>query len=130
MRCKCRLFLSFVRERHVPETRHTVQATEIFRSTELIQDVVNPWERVDIFLRNHIQLTVVHAEAQLAVLFLHQNHPRRPRALRRFYHFCSEHIVEMLFDDFLMCLGAPVRVLFNRDLVTGVNRVNDFGRSP
>jgi hypothetical protein len=57
--------------------RLQVDLAEIFLPLELVQKVINPWDRVPILDSDLVQCPIVNAESPSPILLLHQ-HDRAP----------------------------------------------------
>ena len=84
---------------HLVESRAEVKCTIPQRAREGVEAPVDAGQRVRIFPGQQVELAIVHAETDIAVLFLDEDYVRGPIAVTGLDYTLALHLFEQAVDD-------------------------------
>ena len=105
---------------YLPVPGHQIQGSEILRSRQQVEHVVNSWQWEHFHLDHGVQAAVVDAKTECLILLLDQYNRACPWTARWLNHTIFKHVLYHLCDLSPQGKRNSPRVLPDRRMVTSL----------
>jgi hypothetical protein len=114
----------------LPITRGEIEAREELGCSETVEDILNSWERINIWFAHGVQSSVVYAKSPRGTfsdwsigvrLLFNEDHRGIPRGGRSTHNTCFQHIRHNSIHDFSVSHRDSIGSLFDWKSVSSVD---------